>query len=151
VLILDGVVADTRGAVSCGIGDSSRPIRATLAIVSVLQSALAQEIRLTMSLKATPVGLYYWRLGRWIVARSTGSTLLRGYASLLIGGEGLFHPTDWLGMGTYSHVAIVAILHGICTESPRYFLSRNQVALLPCRNGRPALGYLTFDVGTWPF
>jgi hypothetical protein len=79
-----------------------------LALLLLTKLAPAQEIFLTQPLKAAPAGGHFQsREKRWLLAPSIGTALRsRDRVSLVIGGEGLYHPTNWLGFGTYSHVSV---------------------------------------------
>lgn len=103
-------------------GGSVMPIERRLTLAAVLVAALcapvalpraqAQEIEVSGPLAGAPavIGLRAYREMRFQIQAHTSMTLQDEFSrSLLVGGQLMFHPTDWLGIGAWGGFAVVNI------------------------------------------
>ena len=87
-------------------------IAAVLGAPAALPRAQAQEIEVSGPLAGAPavIGLRAYREMRFQIQAHTSMTLQDEFSrSLLVGGQLMFHPTDWLGIGAWGGFAVVNI------------------------------------------
>lgn len=91
--------------------------------------ASGQEIQLTGPLRAAPAGYTVMRRDRFAVSAIAGSELeLDRKPSLLLGGEALYHPKDWIGAGVFGAGAIAV---GETTHEVMRGLVSPELVLIP--------------------
>lgn len=119
-----------------------KPIVIALALLSAVSTALvapraavAQEVEVSGPLAGAPavIGLRVYREMRLQAQLQASTTLTDEYSqTMLVGGQLMFHPTDWLGIGAWGGFALANIDTKLTDEvAAKGQTNENNVVSLP--------------------
>lgn len=116
-----------------------------LSLVGVVRQANAQEIEVRGPLAGAPavIGMRVYREMRFQLQLQASMTLQDEYArAILFGGQAMFHPVDWLGIGIWGGYGAIQVDTAL-TDEVTAKGQTNEVNVLSLPNARRSPGHAT--------